>query len=553
MKRFTFPLLALLTMLVATACPEKDPNNNNHNQNPPAPTPPDSVTVSIATTRKVTAADLLGSELGAMAQVGSDGTYVVSLSSEEAVPFTLQALEKFEGRRPFALYCNYPVSYSFNLKAKAKTDQTGEIDLSTLLPSTINLGSRRKSQAVYGASLPDGLTYLEHITLTEQSRVKVTLTIPDCYYTEGTVTPTFSVDMRKLFESDEEVDGFLTLDAPLTKENNWTFTKEFHLSGVPLNPDNYDAKAHNVRLDAEIGLSGTVAMEGLKTTSTKLAAAPDMTKLNVTVVMLDVACETVTGKFDYKSKEVQSTFNTRALTASGAPTLDLSKSSIGFSLEGDMGVTTNTSVSLSARRKNRTYGSADMTLVLPGAVDGKATAAKSFTAADGEGFANILSQAPDELVIVAKSATDTEAIGTLTAGKSGNVSITPSLNIPVALGKDFSTEVTETVSVPSQLKEALKKGSVRVFGDVSNNLPLNAEIRLKLVDDNGFALSEEAKFSLSADTKSALDMTLRNTSGTGIDAATKAVITTKLTGVDNARLIKKDDNIQADLKVRLPK
>ena len=551
MKRFTFPLLALLTMLVATACPEKDPNKDKPTPTP-TPTPPDSVTVSIATTRKVTASDLLGSELGAMAQVGDDGTYAVSLSSEP-VPFSFQALEKYNGSRPFGLYCNYPISYSFNLKAKPTTNQTGEIDLSSLLPSTINLGSRKKSQDIYGAALPDGMTSLEAITLTEQSRVRVTLTIPDCYFTEGTVTPSFSVDMRKLFESDEEVDGFLNLDAPLSKENNWTFTKEFRLIGAPVNPEYYDAKAHNVRINAQIGLKGTVAMEGLKTTSSKLASAPDMTKLTVTVVMLDICCETFTGKFDFKTKEVQSTFNTRALTASGAPALDLSKSSVGFSLEGDMGVATNTAVALTARRKSRTYGSADVTLALPGAVDGKATATKSFTAADGEGFANILSQAPDELVIVAKSATDTEVTGTLTVGKTGNVSLTPSLNIPVALGKDFSTEVSETVSVPAQLKEALKKGSVRVFGDVSNSLPLNAEIRLKLVDDNGFALSEEAKFSLSADSKASLDMTLRNTSGTGIDAATKAVITTKLTGMDNARLIKKDDNLQADLKVKLPK
>lgn len=552
MKRFTFPLLALLTMLVATACPEKDPNNNNPT---PTPTPPvpDSVTVSLATTQKIAAADLLGSELAAKAQTVSDGTYAIALAGDPAA-FSFDALEKYDGGRAFGLYCNVPVSYSFKLKAKPTTSQTGEIDLSKLLPSTINLGTRRKSQTVYAAALPDGMTAIEGITLTEKSRVKVTLTIPDCYFTEGTVTPSFSVDMQKLFKSDEEVDGVLSFDAPLTKDNNWTYTREFHFSSASFDPDNFDAKGRKLRIDAQIGFSGTVAMEGLKTTSSRLAAAPDMTLLTVTVVMLDVACETITGKFDYKTKNVETTFNTRVLTASGAPALDLSKSSIGLTLDGDMGVATNTTVSLSARRKSRTYAKADeVTVNLPGAVDGKASTTKTFTAADGQGIADILSQAPDELVVAGKSVTDTDTFGTLVVGKSGKVSLTPSLNVPVALGKDYTKEVTETVSVPSQLKEALKKGSVRVFGDVSNSLPLNAEIKVKLVDDNGYALTDEAAFTLAADTKTSVNMTLRNTAATGIDAATKAVITTKLTGVDNARLIKKDDNLQADLKVKLPK
>lgn len=552
MKRSTLLLLVAFS-LIAVACPMVDPDNPKPTPTP-TPTPTnDSTTVSLSITRKFTAAELLGRETASLLTVTGDGTYALAFEGE---PFALPLdnLKNYDGGRPFRKYCNFPISYNFKLGAKPPVPtgaSYGEFDLSTVMPATVNLGSRSKGKTLYAPALPEGMKYVESITLTENSRVSVTLSLLSSPFTGGTVTPSFSVDMRKFFESSDAEDGFLNFDAPLNKENNWTYTKIFRLTGAVFEPEKYDPSTQTLTIDARIGLSGTVAYNDMKATRSSLAGADDTMLLNVTVVLYDVACETITGKFDYKSKEQTSTLDMHGLTSAVSKAVNASNAAIRLDMTNNMPVPTKSVSSLTTKRARRTLGKVEGIEVEATAASGETEGkgSRTFTSSDA-GFSKLLSEAPDELIISASAQTDPETLTTLLLGGSYASTLKPSVEIPLALNKNFSTEVRDTLAAPSQLKAALKKGPAQLSGQVSNGLPMPVTMTVKMIDDVGMAVTAETTLEIPASSTAPIDMSVRNTAGEGIDNLTSAVVSFKVTGTDTARPLKSTDALQAELKVK---
>lgn len=553
MKRSTL-LLLLAFSLVAVACPNVDPDKPKPTPAPtPAPTA-DSTTVSLSATRKITGSDIVGSELGQLLTVADDGAYALAFEGEP-FPMNVDGLKNFDGGRPFRKYCNFPISYNFKLGQKPSLPTgagSGQIDLSTVLPATVNLGSRAKGTALYVPALPEGMTSVESITLKESSRVQVTLSLVSTPFTGGTVTPSFSVDMRKFFESSDAEDGFLKFDAPLSKENGWSYTKNFRLTGAVFDPANYDASTRTLKIDARIGLSGKVAYENLTATRSSLSAAADEMLLNVTVVLYDVACESITGKFDYKSKDVTATLDMHALSAATAKTIDVSKASVRLEATNSMPLAAKAVSSLTARRNRRTLGKAEgLTTDVPAAAEGEvASASRTFAAEDGD-IKALFAEAPDELVVTGYAQTDTSNTGTLRLDGGYVNTLRPSMYIPLAFNKNLSVEVRDTLAAPSQLKAALKKGAASLSGEVANTLPLAATMTVKLIADDGSVLSSEASMDVPAGASAPVALSLRNVAGDGIEKLSKAVVTFKLTGTDSSvRPLRQTDAIQAELKVK---
>ena len=550
MKRSTL-LLLLAFSLIAVACPQVDPDNPEPT---PEPTPkPDSVTVSMSATRKITAADLISASLAEQLTLSDDGTYAVSCEGSPVVmPF--DGLKDYDGARPFRKYCNFPISYDFNLGKKPSLPSDagyGDVDLSKVMPATYNLGSRSKGTTIYAPALPDGLTSVESISLNENSRIRVTLSIPNCFFTDGTVTPSFSVDMRQFFESSDAVDGILSFDAPLTKENGWSYTKIFRLSGVIFDPANFDPQANKLKIDARIGLSGKVAYEGMKTTRSLLSAADEKMKLNVTVVLLDVGCESITGSFSYNTKVMSNTLDLRDFASVAGTTLDTKHAEIWLGLTGDLPVESAATVSLTTKRSRRTLGKAEgIQVEMPAANDGQPSSATKTLKSSDTGIAAMLSDMPDELLISSSSATNPESKGTMWIGQSYSASVTPSVRIPLAFNKSFSVKLSDTLAAPSQLKAALKKGSASLIGQVSNTLPYPVTMAVKMIDDNGRAVTTETSMRVPAGATTNISMEVKNAVGEGIDSMSRALVTFKVTGVDGSRPLKNTDALQADLKVK---
>ena len=538
--------------LIAVACPVVDPGK-------PTPAPPtpsnDSTTVSISATRKITATDLVGETLSGLVSLSGDGSYVVSFSGE-ALELPFEGLKNYDGARPFRKYCNYPISYNFKLGNKPSLPSGagyGEIDLMPVLPSSVNLGSRSKGTTLYAPALPDGLTSVEAITLDENSRIRVTLSLVSTPFSGGTVTPSFSVDMRQFFESSDAVDGILNFDAPLTKENGWSYTKVFRLSGAVFDPANYDAAARNLKIDARIGLSGEVAYEGMKTTRATLSGADETMLLNVTVVLLDVRCESVTGSFDYKIKEQSTTLDLHELTTAGGKSLDLSNAQIRLDAAGEVPVAGFVTASLTTKRNRRTLGKADgLELALPAADDGKSSSVSRLLTASDSGIAALLEETPDELLLSSSVRTDPESVGKMWVGKGYAASVTPSVQIPLAFNKSFTAEVSDTLTVPAQLKTALKKGTATLSGEVVNSLPLAATMSVKMIAADGTVLTAETSMEVPAGATVPVSMNIRNAAGDGIDRLSNTVVTFRLSGTDTAtsRPLKPTDAIQAELKIK---
>lgn len=552
MKRSTL-LLLMAFSLIAVACPMVDPDNPRPTPTP-TPTPTnDSTTVSISSTRKIGATDLFDKDMAKLVTLSGDGTYAFNFEGE-SFPMAIDGLKSYDGARPFRKYCNFPISYNFNLGAKPSVPtgaSYGEFDLMTVLPATVNLGSRSKGQTLYAPALPEGLKYVESIALTENSRVSVTLTLLSPPFTDGTVTPSFSVDMRRFFESSDAEEGFLNFDAPLSKANNWTYTKVFRLTGAVFEPEKYDPSTKTLTIDARIGLSGTVAYNDMKGTRASLAAADDLMLLNVTVVLYDVACETITGKFDYKSKEQSTTLDMHSLTAAAAKTIDASGATIRLDMTNNMPLPTSTTSSLVTKRSRRTIGKAEgIEIEAPAASgDNVASASRTLDSFD-TGIAKLLAEAPDELIVSGVARTNQETLTTLSLGSSYVNTLKPSVQIPIALNKNFGTEVSDKLTAPSELKAALKKGPATLIGEVSNSLPLAATMTVKMVDADGSVLTTETSMDIPAGATVPVNMAVRNATGEGIDRLANTIVTFKLTGTENPRPLKQTDGIQADLKVK---
>lgn len=545
MKQWILLTSAALS-LFAAACDTPAPEPE------PAPSPADSLAVDFATTRRLTPDDLLSPELKAAVQTASDGTYFVECEGEE-IACPLSALSSYDGKRSFRKYCNYEITYDFTLgnPPAVPAGAAGDIDLSALMPASVNLGSRAKGTTIYASSLPEGLKSIESITLTENSRIKVSLSIPNAFFTDGSVVPSFEVDMTHFFESPDAEDGILRFDAPMNKGNGWSVTRNFRLSGAVFDPAGYDAEALSLEIAARIGLAGKVEYSNLKTTASRLRAATSPILLHVSVVLYDVECATIRGAFDFKTRETNTTVDFRDF-ASLVAGMDISASELVFKSRSDLTLPSFVNLSLNAKANRRVYAKVEnLSLPIPAAsADGPADGVAVLRAASAPGLADLFSRIPEDLVVAASISTDPETVGTLEIGRSYSTVLTPAFRVPLVCGPDYRAVSCDTVAVPAALREALKGGEARIVGEISNSLPLNGRVSVKLIADNGEALTDEVSQTVGPGATQAVSMTLRKNYGADSERATRAVVSLQAEGAGGSKALGKDGSLQASLKLR---
>ena len=534
--------LCMAAMLMLTACPKPEPEPE------PKPVIPD-VTVSLGTTTLVSLDALLDAAAVSRLEAGSDAYYVKGTG--EPITLTLDPLDGFEPARPFTRYCNYPISHTFPLgKIPSIPASAPEvIDLMAYMPSSVNLGNRSKGMTIYFAALPTSALALDYIELTEDSHFDVTLSIVSPFFTEGTITPSFKVDMRKFFGSPEAEEGFLMFDVPLTAENGYTATQSFHLNNVAFDPENFNPEQHNLKVDAEIGLSGTVALEGLKTTKSRMASAPSTFQMTATVVLYDLACKSVTGRFAYEVKKVTETFVVSTLPSSVV--LDPSRTSVLVDMSTDLSLEFEAQADLSAKHNRRKYADvSDIHFDMPVAAVGR-TATGQCDLVQQADLSAFLSQRPDEVSLSIGAASKTEATGVVAVGETAFASFTPSVRFPLVFDETFTKTIKDTLSVESRVGQALKEKAVVLGGSVTNTLPMDVEMTVVLTDDTGRTLTREVQQVIAAESTVDLNLTLNATTST-TDALSQAHVTYQIHGVKNSRAFKPGNSLQADLTITIP-
>jgi len=544
MKRISCILAAASAMLLLTACPNTDPTPE------PTPQPKPDVTVSLGTTARIGADQFVSEAVRPYLETASDGSYQIASTGD---PFSveLEVLKGYDGTRPFKRYWNYPVSYNFQLGSKpAVPAGSGEvIDLTGILPASFSLGRRTKSTTVYFSGLPDGIQALDEIQLTPESRFELQLSMVSPFFTEGTMTASFAVDMRHFFGSPEAVDGELKFDAQLTAENGYKASKVFHLSDVAFDPDNYSAANHNVRVDARIVLSGAIAYEGMKTTRARLNAAPEAMQLNATVILYDLAAESFTGQFDYKTKAVSGSLKLQPEVA--ALGIDFGSSDVKLGVKTDLSYPFDATVGVQSKKNRVTVGSVSNVIVpLPVAEPG-ASVSDDVELDETADLSPLFAKSIDEMAFNVSMVAREGVSGTVVLGQTNTVEFKPALSVPLCLGTSFDQTFTETLSVPRNVAEALATKPLALTAEVANQLPMDVDVSVVLTDDTGREITRPVSGACAADKQSSVKATV-NAVGSSASSITKAAVTFRVRGISNSRPIKPTDGLTAQLSVVIP-
>ena len=538
MKRFRLFVFLSAALLVLTACPKPEPE----------PVPDPDVTISLSQLSGVSLNALLDEDIQSRMERDGDACNLVCKGSPVSLSFEM--LKDYDGAKPFKRYCNLPIGYDFVLGGTpgVPADASDPIDAMTLLPSVIDLGTRAKGTTIYFAGLPEEIVALDSMELTDDSRFELTLSFTSPWFTEGTVTPEFLVDIRKFFNSPEAEDGYLKFDVALTPENGYKAKKAFRLSSLAFDPEKFNAKAHNIEVEAGIAIQAKVSFDGLKTTKSLLAAAPADMRINAVVELKDIACKRVTGKFAYSIKgNVSNTVDLGVLSQNLY--VDPAKASVLMDVDSDLSLAFEASSGLSTKQGRRTVGSVDgISYDIPIAEPGK-TAQARYDLAALKSLDPLFAQTPTELTCTVGAASRQDVTCVFTLGETSTASFKPTVRVPLAFAEAFSREIVERIPVQLNTVAQVQDKQVILQGSLVNSLPLDGEISVVLVDQNDTPITREVKLSCAADATTQVNQPV----SLSIDGtATQARVTYRFNGVKTPRAVKASDALAVQLSLFIP-
>lgn len=530
----------------------------------------DELTFPLGSTSALKVGDLIADRLGNLFVKESDGTYTAHYTADP-VDFIFAGLKDYDGSRPFRKYCNIPISTAFSLcnipRSGVTFDERGEADLAGVLPAEIKLRSRSRGQSLSIPRMPDQLLGLEAITLTDASRVKVTLSIPDCVLTDGTVTPTLNVDLSQFFESKDSDDGIVTVSVDLNKQNGYSTTVYIPLHKLVLDPEAYDVKTHTLTMDVRIGFSGSVAVSGPKTTLARYQSAGDALQLQVTAELLNLTCESIEGRYDYMITQMQTSVDLSDLAGEvfdrigdSAAVFDFDNPEIILDVESNISVPTYALVKLTAWKNKRRVAVRDSIIVpFPIAEPGTTIQRKIRLAKSATGptdvvldFTDLVRIAPDRIVVDIDGYTYHDQTGEVRVGQVYQAFVTPRVNIPLAFGPALRLTVRDTLELPADFGKMFRDNRLTLLGELTNTLPLQLGLDLVMADEAGTPLLEPVSETIAAGGTSSISVPMASLPGAEVERLSKAFLTFRVSGTEDNRPVRSDDYLQAALRLRIP-
>ena len=564
------PLLASLCVLacIASGCVDHAYDFDRTDKN--VTLGGDDLAFPLGETRPMKVGELVSDRFGSLFELQDDGSYVAHYTASP-VEFIFAGLKDYDGARPFRKYCNFPISTAFSLfnipASSVRFDEDDEADLTGVLPAQISLGKKSKGQALSIPRMPDQLLGLESITLTGDSQVQVTFAIPNCLLTEGTVTSTVHVDLSQFFESDDCVDGILTVVVELTPQNGYRKTVNIPLHKLVFDPDDYDEKTHTLNMEARIGFSGSVEVTGAKTTRSRYQSAGPVNQLEVTAELLNLTCESIEGRYNYKISELQTRVDLSNLTGEVLDRLgdkdavfDFDDPEILLDVESNISVPTYALVRLTALKKRKIVAEMDSIIVpLPIARPGETlnTVIRLAKTAHSDDdvildFTDLVKIAPDEIVVNIDGYTFPDKTGEVRVGVVYQAFVTPRVNIPLAFGPALQLTFRDTLSLPDTFGKLLRDNKLTLLGEMTNTLPLQLDFGMVMTDDAFNPLLEPVTETVAGGGTSSLSIPLSALPGANTGNLTRALVTFKVSGTQDNRTVKADDYVQAKLRVKVP-
>lgn len=528
------------------------------------------VSFPLGQTGPLTVQDLLGEKMAPFLAPLEDGTCAIQYKGK-AVSFAFDELRNIDGAAPFQRFCDFPISYDFALFTRPENpafDARGEADLSGSVPGTVQLQNLSKSLDLSISGLPAQLASLKSLSLSQKSRIEITVSVPDCPFISGTVTPDLTFDMGSFFESDDFPGGLIKIASPLTGGNGYSATTTIQLHKFALDPDCFNPADHTLTVSASLKFGGTCAISQPRTSRDRHAKAPKDVKLHVTVIMRDIACQEIEGTFDYARKS-QATFALGDLSAGLMDKLDADvrfdflDPAILLDLESNITIPISAQLELAARQNKVKYAEVkDIPFEFPVPAPGttakkRLRLAKDPATVPGEepfalDFTSLLARIPDDILITANAATRSDRTAVLRIGENYRVTVSPQIIIPLSFGPDTKVALQNTVSVPAQLGTLIRKNTFQVKGVIDNGFPLQLAFSLVMVDGDGAALTETVRQTLAADAASDISLTLTGLPGADLSRLASAVLSFEAEGIPDGRPVKTDDAVQVSLHAVIP-
>ena len=528
------------------------------------------VFIPLGQTGPLTIESLLGEKMADFLVPLEDGTCAIQYKGK-AVNFVFDELKNIDGAAPFQRFVDYPISYDFALFSKPENpsfNAQGVADLSGSIPGQIELKSMSRNLDVSITGLPAQLASLKAITLTQKSRMEITVAVPDCLLTGGTVTPDLTFDMGSFFESEDFPEGLIKIDTPLNSGNGYSATTTIQLHKFALDPDCFNPADHTLSVNASLKFSGTCAVSQPRTDRDRHANAPQDTKLHVTVIMRDIACKEIEGTFDY-SRKSQVTFQLGDLAAGMTEKLnpdvrfDFVDPTILLDIESNITIPITGKLDLAARQNKVKYAEVKgIPVVFPVAAPGASASKRIRLAKDPAAnpdedpialdFTNLLSKIPDDLLITANATTLSDRTAILRIGENYKVTISPQIIIPLYFGPETELSLNRTVALPARLGAMIRNNSFVVKGTIDNGFPLQLSFSLVMVDEDGTALTETVRQTLAADASNDIELTIAKLPGADPTRLASAILSFEAGGIPESRPVKTDDAIQANLHIVIP-
>lgn len=528
------------------------------------------ITLPLGNTGPLTIESVLGEKMADYFVSLEDGTCAIQYKANP-VNFVFDELKNIDGAAPFQRFCDFPISYDFPLLTKPENipfDPQGEADLTPYLPGKIDVPSMSKSLSVSVTGLPAQLASLKSITLTPKSRVEITVSIPDCPLSSGTITPDLSFDMGNFMESEDFPGGIIKITDPLTSGNAYSATTSIQLHRFALDPKSFNPADHSLNVNASLKFSGSCSVAQAKTNRDRYAKAPKEIKLHVTVIMREIACKEIEGAFSY-SRRHQVTFPMGEFAAgmteklSNDTRFDFLDPTILLDIESNITIPISAQLELAARQNKSTYAEVKGIPILFPVADPGAYASKRYRMSknpaqvSGEepvalDFTSLLSRIPDDMIITANASTLSDRTAVLRIGENYRVSVSPQIIIPLSFGPETKVAIQDKVALPEQLGSLFQKNSLRIIGEIENGFPLQLAFSLVMVDEEGTPLTEMARQTLAAGATSDIELTLATLPGVDPTKLTSAILSFEADGIPESRPVKTDDTIQARLYAVIP-
>lgn len=527
--------------------------------------------INIGSTKKFRLGDIVSS-LGGL-KSNDDGSYGVVIGTDP-VNVSLEGLKRIKANVSVdnSLSSLNDISVFMATVPEIDADtfaaMSEEIDLGDRLQPSYTAETLSHEVDIRFKGLPKEIVSLKDVKLSEGAKLRVTVSAPDCILTGGSLVPDLSVDITRLFDVGNSA-GIHFSGVELNPSNGFKSEMDFPLYGLVIGPDSFDASTRTLTLKDNVSVKGEVSLNNPKTTKTRYLQADKNIRLKVTVEVLGVSVEALTGGFEYSVSNIQTTFTLGGLFGGfdfDSAVLDFSNPTLDLVVDTNLGVPVTADIEFVPIKGGNELDTKVLSTIeipaVPDPSDPKKFVYHFSKSGEPEGenvgvkadLPALLRTIPDVVKINIAAVTDKASDGTIILGKNYDMSVKMDVNVPMSFGKDLRIDYRDTVKFSLTGMETLLNSNTLVLGGLlDNSMPLDYKLSVDLVDYQYRPIAATMTQEVKADSKTDLNMVLKkDESSTGVSMYALILCFSLTSGSDNAKL-NEDNYIQAsDLTLGMP-